>query len=390
MTPIDYDVIIVGSGPIGLLLANLLAPKDLHVLILERRTELPTHSQAIGITPPSLEILATLGLDETFVREGVKIQDCFVHDNHGELGCCSFRKLAGNYPFILSLPQKTNVTLLEKNISSQSQIVFAKGAEVYAIHRHQNFVQVEFLDAQNAAKKVAASYVVACDGNRSRIREILKTSVKEKTYGCHFVMADFPDNSGMGDDAHLFFTEEGAVESFPLPQGKRRWIVQTSVAMKTAPQTFISEQVRQRTGIFIPFQEQISQTWFTPRRLDCEDYVQDRVILCGDAAHVMSPIGGQGMNVGFGDAALLAQTLGEILQHGQPAAPLLQTYSRKRQRVAKAAADHAAAGMWLGTRKGRLQSTLRSLLMREIFFSEPMSEKLGPHFAMQTLPKWTD
>src|SRR5438067_13837196 len=85
------DVAIIGGGPVGLLLANLLGARGLRIVICEKRTEAPSHSQAIGITPPSLEILAPLGFDEEFVRQGVRVSDVFVHGESGHHGVCTVR-----------------------------------------------------------------------------------------------------------------------------------------------------------------------------------------------------------------------------------------------------------------------------------------------------------
>ncbi|WP_075090254.1 FAD-dependent oxidoreductase [Verrucomicrobium spinosum] len=144
---------------------------------------------------------------------------------------------------------------------------------------------------------MTARFVIACDGWRSPIRQHLQIPVRERRYGCHFVMGDFIDRSGMAEQAHLFFTPDGAVESFPLPGGIRRWIVQTPGPMLVIPRGFISRIVQQRAGLVLDAASQLNHSTFNPQRLDCASLYRGRVILCGDAAHAMSPIGGQGMNV---------------------------------------------------------------------------------------------
>ena len=114
-------------------------------------------------------------------------------------------------------------------------------------------------------------------------------------------------------------------------------------------------------------------------------YFRGRVALCGDAAHLMSPVGGQGMNVGFGDAAGLAGALTTCLRQGADAEPLLADYSRRRQTVAKIAIGRAARGMWLGTRRGRLAGLWREPLLR-LLLAPPLCHELPPYFAMLTLP----
>src|SRR6187549_2292977 len=102
--PGAYDVLIVGAGPVGLLLANLLGQQGVRVGILEKRSEPIAHSAAIGITPPSLHILSKLGLEHAFLQQGVKVRDCILHGESGRLGCVSFRDIPDKFAWILSLP----------------------------------------------------------------------------------------------------------------------------------------------------------------------------------------------------------------------------------------------------------------------------------------------
>jgi 2-polyprenyl-6-methoxyphenol hydroxylase-like FAD-dependent oxidoreductase len=199
-------------------------------------------------------------------------------------------------------------------------------------------------------------------------------------------MGDFLDNTPLGADAHLFFTAAGAVESFPMPEGRRRWIVQTEQRLTEAVSDYISRTVRERTGINLHPADQLNQSSFSPWRLDCAQLHRGRVLLCGDAAHVMSPIGGQGMNTGIADAEFAAAMLQAILQGSQPAEPWLQAYARCRGIAARTAAKRAARGMGLGTWRGVASSLLRDLIMRFCLSRGPMATYVGRWFAMISIP----
>ncbi|MBL9131733.1 MAG: FAD-dependent monooxygenase [Verrucomicrobiaceae bacterium] len=376
-TDCDHEVAIVGGGPVGMLLACLLGQRGIRVVVLEKAVHRETWSQAIGITPPSLQILSRLGLDEAFVSRGVPIRDCHVHGQSGQVGTASFREIEGRHRYVLSLPQAVTLQLLDAEAARHPGVKVLRGVEVSSKKQDEGGVTLTL-----GTETLRAAYVVACDGHRSRIRELMRVRTTSKSYGCHFIMGDFEGHSGLGEDAHLFFTSDGAVESFPLPENKRRWIVQ-------AQEGSIPQLVRQRTGILLDPSAQIDQHAFSPRRLDCEQITDGRVLLCGDAAHVMSPIGGQGMNTGFADAEFAAEVLHAILRRGEAAEPLFAAYDRIRRRAASIAATRAALGMGLGVWTGPWKSRLRDFIFRRLVFGGPFAKLVGPWFAMQSIPGGT-
>ncbi len=382
-----FDIAIVGGGPVGLLLACLLGDKGLKVAVLERRTEPPQQSQAIGITPPSLKILAKLGLEQEFIHQGVKVRDCHVYGESGHLGCVSFRDIPGDHRFILSLPQSETETLLQRRLKHMSQASLFQGVDVREVRACKTHcVLTTGSGSSGRTGQVKARYVVACDGSRSALRESLQIKTTSHTYGVHFLMGDFIDRTSFKYEAHLFFTALGAVETFPLPCGLRRWIVQTREHIGSPTPGLLTQLVQERARVTLDPEDQLNESAFTPRRLNCDRYHHGRVILCGDAAHVMSPIGGQGMNTGFADAEFLADALSAIMLGKARPEPLLAAYHRYRHKAAQTATDRAAMGMWLGTWTGRQRSRLRDFIIRHLLCRGPVRHHLGPLYAMLTIP----
>ena len=110
----DADIIVVGAGPVGMLAALLSAQQGLSVLLLEQSAQRPVQSRAIGITPPSLEILSRLGLAEAFIEQGVAVRVSEAFGRSMRLGRIDFSGLRGDFPFVLSIPQDRTEALLEE------------------------------------------------------------------------------------------------------------------------------------------------------------------------------------------------------------------------------------------------------------------------------------
>ena len=384
-TDSSYDVVVVGGGPVGLLLAGLLGGQNLHVLLLEKKPQRPEASMAIGVTPPSLRILRRLELDRTFVQRGVRITEALIHGGAGLLGRVGFDTLPGDYPFILAVPQSTTMALLEENLERSARVVFRRGAEVTGIDQDGKSVTVVYRE-DGEERRATARYLAACDGHRGIIRGLAGMASDAKDYGLNFLMADFEDDSGMGNAAHLFFTATGSVEAFPLPGGRRRWVILTEGFMEDAPEGHLARVVRDRAGVDLTGSTKLFQTPFHVRRSLARSYHRGRVALCGDAAHVMSPIGGQGMNTGFADAEFLAHALVRLCGEGDTAQGVLKDYDRFRRRAFAVASARAARGMWLGTRRGRLVTALRDAAIRRVLLGSPLRNALPSYFAMLTIP----
>lgn len=349
---------IAGAGPVGSLLTCLLGRAGREVTVWEPRMELPDCSMAIGITPPSLDILDDLGVGDRFRDQGVQIERARVFENGQECGELRFRPSEGA---ILSLPQSGTLQILRDTLQQYPSVTFRLG-EAFP----------EDLLREDGR-------VLACDGAKSGIRRRTGIPFHTHAYGVRFVMADFPDAEELGPDARLYFSAQGAIESFPLPGKQRRWITQVTPGSEPGL-PYLIERVRKAIGIDLAVRPS-SPAWpFDPAWGLAERYHEGNVILCGDAAHQMSPIGGQGMNTGFADALHLARAL----ENPTPAA--LRTYTRVRQKAFRAAARRAAWGMWLGTRTGPAWSPVRRHLLALALGHRIPHNTLARTFSMRNLP----
>ena len=382
----EWEVVIVGAGPVGLLLGNLLGASGVQTLLIDKREHGPEASMAIGLTPPSLALLHNLQLDQQFIAAGVRVDQAVVHSSKEQLGVLSFRTLPGPYTFILSLPQAETVRLLEARLGDWPQVTLRRGTELVALEQKSGRVTASLQEGEaQQPQRVHSNFLVGADGGRSCARQMAGIPIATRSYPQSFVMGDFADHSGFGDQAHLYFTRYGSVESFPLSGGRRRWVIQTEERLDQVPPRTLSEEIRRRTGIDLAGCDAYFTSSYAVGRLLAKHYHSERIALCGDAAHMMSPVGGQGMNVGFADAAWLASVLVACCREGAEAEPLLTHYGQNRRKAARIATGRAARGMWLGTRRGRLSCLWRDPLLR-LLLAPPLRRWLPPYFAMLTLP----
>jgi 2-polyprenyl-6-methoxyphenol hydroxylase-like FAD-dependent oxidoreductase len=337
----ETAVIIVGAGPVGMFLGGVLAARGIPLVILEARSEPSAASRAIGIHPPALERFAALGLDKAFLERGVKVTGGQVFTDRGRLGRLSFASCPGPFPFVLTMPQPQTEALLTTFLEARMPGALRWGERVSALQQQADAVTVTTSHACYRAQ-----FVVGCDGKSSTVRQQLGIPFIGGRYPDTYIMGDIRDTTEFADDAAIFLCQAGLVESFPLTGGLRRWVVKTAHYHDSPSDAVLVQHVKARTGIALPTKTCAGVSAFGVQHYLAASFVSGRVLLCGDAAHVISPIGGQGMNLGWLDAWDAAHALVTAL--AETGWDSLAQYGRRRQRAARRATARAALNMRLG------------------------------------------
>ncbi|MBN2352267.1 MAG: FAD-dependent monooxygenase [Spirochaetales bacterium] len=383
----DYHTIIIGAGATGLALANMLAASGLPCLVLERElSPAPSfrNSRAIGIMPPSLAILDRYGIAEPLLRFGVRVHGAVAHGRRCVIGRITLERLTHRFPFVLSLPQAVTESVLAECLAKSRSAEVRRGMEFIGLRERDDCVEARVRNlAAGAIETFRARYLAGCDGMHSAVRESAGLRFRGGIYPVSFCMADYTDRTGWGDEAHFFFTERGLLESFPLPGGRRRWNVSRRPHGPTEAENFLAREVRRRCGIGLKPADRVFQAFYRVYHYRVERYYRGRVLLAGDAAHIMSPIGGQGMNTGFADAEAAALLLTRDA-NGEKA---FDVYHACRSTAARAARRRAALAMLAGTLRGRFFSALRNSLLW--IFLRALSKKIPGYCTMLTIP-WAD
>ena len=357
----DCDVVVVGGGSVGLFLAALLTQHGLDVVVLEQRTEAGAHSRAIGLHPPGLAALRRLGLHEATLAQGIAVERGVGRSRGRRLGELGFDSLRGDFPFVLTLPQHRTEALLARRLEELAPGSLHRGWAVHDVQDAGGTVGVVAArstapGADSAGLREGAAWrarvLVAADGARSPVRGRSGIDTDLKPYPDTYLMGDFADTTEDGNAAAIYLEPGGVVESFPLPGTVRRWVAHTGYAPAAPRPDDLAAIVGDRTGEVLDPSSNTMTSAFMVRRQLARHMVSGRTVLVGDAAHEISPIGGQGMTLGWLDALALAPLLEQFLTN-DPGGPLpafagFRDFERARLRAARTAARVAHLNMALG------------------------------------------
>lgn len=349
------DVAIVGAGPVGVFLGILLAQRGLKVHVFERRTAPRRHSRAIGIHPPSLEALATAGLAEPLLAEAVKIRSGQLRSRGSTLGGLRFDRVSKDFPFVASLQQQRTEFLLAAKLQQCAPGALRRGVDISAVEQRAGLVRLHWNANDDDGKGlgsdrsfVDARILVGADGAHSLIRSAAGIGTKPTRYRDTYLMGDFHDTTTDGSAAVIWLEPDGVVESFPLPGGIRRWVIHTPALESEATAAQLCGRIEHRTGIRVAAETNSMLSAFEVRGQLAQTMYAGRTVLVGDAAHEVSPIGGQGMNLGWLDAAAMAPVIEEAVSRGCFPAARMRRVARTRMRAATVAVRQAQLNMAMG------------------------------------------
>ncbi|MDT9698161.1 FAD-dependent oxidoreductase [Streptomyces sp. P17] len=358
----EQSVIIVGAGPTGLALACELAAAGVACTVLERRTAPSTQSRAMGVYSRTMEVLDLRGHADSLTAVGRPVGRMLPAPG----AAIDFTAIDSPFPALYVLPQSRTEEALQQRAIDLGVIV-QRGAEVFGLEQDATGVRLH-VRTESGEWEESADYVVGCDGAHSAVRELSGIAFRGRTYDIAPILADVYLETPPPDDVTILSGGGAMMVSVPFGDGLYR----VAVGHRDHPWTRdevtleeLAERLKQVLGFDPkPHDPQWLARFKIHQRL-ADQYRTGRVLLAGDAAHLHSPLGGQGLNLGIQDAVNLGWKLAATLQGWAPAG-LLDTYQSERrpqaQKILKAT-DHATR---MATHPSPVVSGLRRMVLARL------------------------
>ncbi|MGC5704051.1 FAD-dependent monooxygenase [Pseudomonas sp. NFXW11] len=334
------DVLIIGAGPTGLVLALWLRQQGVKVRIIDKTQGPGTTSRALAVQARTLELYRQLDLTQAIVERGhhVPAVNLWVKgDQAAQLPLSAIGEDLTPYPFLQIFPQDEHEQLLIERLALLG-VEVERNTELLAFTDHGHLISARLRGAEGREEHCQAFYLAGCDGARSTVRKTLGTGFPGGTYQQVFYVADVEARGpSINGQLHVDLDDADFLAVFPLAHsGRARLIGTVRDERAEHPENLRFEDVSQRAMHQLKVEvDQVN--WFSTYKVHhrvAEHFRCGRVFLLGDAAHVHSPAGGQGMNTGIGDAINLAWKLATVLR-GQSDDSLLDTYQNERMEFAK-------------------------------------------------------
>lgn len=374
-------VLIVGAGPTGLLMGCELARHGVPFRIIDKKPERTLTANAVGIQPRTLEMLDNLGLAHHFLKLGHECKAIQIHAQGRDLARISFENLDSSYRFILSLPQSETEKLLNAHLEELKHRV-ERPLELNQIKQQDQALICTLTAIEDGhSETLSCDWLIACDGANSTVRTLCQMPFPGSDISEQFMVANAEMSSFLSShEVHLFLNKGTALITVPFGSHSFR----IGVNLHQNPRKFLIEkevkeliQERSHGDYDVNSVSWISPFWIHSKIVKKLRY--GAIFLAGDAAHIHSPVGAQGMNTGLQDAYNLAWKLALVIQ-GKARPELLDSYEQERYPIVSQIVKRAERFTKMALLENPILVKLRNLLFKFLhqcpYFSKKISMQL--------------
>jgi len=362
---IQSDVLIIGAGPTGLVLALWLTKLGVKVRIVDKTAEPGTTSRALAVQARTLELYRQLDLADAVVARGHKVPAVNLWVKGESAARLSFESIGSGltpYAFLQIFPQDQHERLLVERLEALD-VTVERRTELISFAQEETRVMARLRGPDGHEVDCEANYIAGCDGARSIVRETIGTGFPGGTYRQIFYVADVEAaGPALNGELHADLDEADFLAVFPLAgQGRARLIgtVRDERADRADTLTFEDVSDRAINHLKVGIKK---VNWFSTYHVHhrvTQHFRKGRAFLLGDAAHIHSPAGGQGMNTGIGDAINLAWKLAAVLA-GRAGDNLLDSYEAERIGFARRLVATTDRAFSFVTAEGRIADVVRT------------------------------
>ncbi|OBK15067.1 FAD-dependent monooxygenase [Mycobacterium asiaticum] len=329
------EVLVVGAGPVGLVAGCELARRGVSVRVIDKLARPTDQSRAIAVHARSLDMFDRMGIVDKLMSTGIKATAMQLYAGNRRLFRVPLGGVDGAFPFTLTTAQTETEAVLDEHLQSLG-VTVERGVELIALAQQDQAAHVTLQHPDGSTEQVRAAWVIGADGGHSAVRRLVGTKLEGRFEGERFLLGDVDAEHQLDmESMHTFFSPDGPVVVLPMLAGRMRFLAQVHVAPGTpidATQEALQAVIDRRIG-GIRITRSHWLTSFEIRHARVPAYRWGRVFLAGDAAHIHSPAGGQGMNTGMQDAFNLAWKLAAVIA-GEAGDTLLDSYEAERLPVA--------------------------------------------------------
>ncbi len=332
------DALIVGAGPVGLTAAAALTHHGLKCRIIDKSPAASDKSKALAVWCRTMELLDGLGLADTFVRTGMKLHGGSMYAEGRRVVHLVLVSDESPYGFPLMIPQNETERLLTEHLTKNG-VAIERSVELVTFGEKADVVSCTLRHGGEREETLDAPWLIGCDGAHSVVRHVLGMDFTGESEPNDWMLADMHIEGPLAtDEVSIFWTDRGVLAFFPINRDRFRMIADLGASSEHAPPAEVTlaqaqAMADQRGPGGLTMSDPIWLANFRINERKVTDYRRGRVMLAGDAAHIHSPAGGQGMNTGMQDAFNLAWKLALVQQGKGLADPLLQSYSVERSAV---------------------------------------------------------